>query len=932
MPRHRDSDFYDEYSERDEYASTAGGRSRRDRGGRVAEYEEIDIRERRRAEPDFLREDYGRSEAGQLVVREKTEEVIGERRGTRERRTKDKHRDRGDRESTVFDSREELVIEKKEGPRSRRGGVEKEEIIYKHEEKRRPRARSSIGFEDEREVVIEKSGRKGRDIEYEREEEIIYRKDPRRLPVEREVETEEIIYRPRERSPPMIAREVEEFVYRQRETPPPRVVREHEEWGAYPPPRRETTDREEISISERRGPERPRGVEREDIVIRRDELERDRPRDRGGYEREEIQIRREEVERPRERDRGIERDDITIRHEEIGRDRPRERERGYDREEITIRRDEVDRDRPRERDRGYEREEIAIRRDVSETRSRYRGSDHGMEREEVIIRRDERERDRPRRGDFKEEDIIIRRDHEEGRRGDRGYRDEELIIRRDEREPERPRERDRGFRDEEVIIRRDERDGRDGRKESMREEIVIRRDREPEPEPEPVVIPEPEPIRAPPIVQEIITHHRHIDHGFMPAAPSPRRARSPSPKSNVDEIEIRRRGERNGKAYDEDIIIESRNKRETPPRRRSPSPQPSMKELEIRRRGERNGRAYEEDIIIDSRSRRASPLRRRSPSPKSKFDELEIRRRGERNGRAYDEDIIIDSRSRRASPPRRRSPSPKSVIDELEIRRRGERNGKAYEEDLIIDRRRTHSPARPSRTAEMSRYAPDDEADYYARRNAERAYMGEAYNGATRDWAIVDVPPGTSRVKLDGIGGASQEITWQRYNGVRRSNFLPEGVGEERGGGEVMRREEVVELDRGRRFMGVKNKTDNMWTEITKDLVVKEAIDGCGYDYEETEFFYYVMEYLRYEDVLRLVNISEDLRRDRKERIRQMEWEQTHPIERDRARLERDRPKAIAERPWDEERIIEREVVYDRPPPPPVERRREVRERTYVMR
>ena len=143
--------------------------------------------------------------------------------------------------------------------------------------------------------------------------------------------------------------------------------------------------------------------------------------------------------------------------------------------------------------------------------------------------------------------------------------------------------------------------------------------------------------------------------------------------------------------------------------------------------------------------------------------------------------------------------------------------------------------------------APEDEAEYYARRTAERAYLGEGYHGATRDWAIVDVPPGTSRVQMDGVGGASQEITWQRYNGVRRSNFVD--LERENGGGmEIARREEVVfdERDQGRRFAGMKSRQEGMWTEITKDLVVKEAITGCGYDYEETELFFYVMEYLRY--------------------------------------------------------------------------------------
>lgn len=41
-------------------------------------------------------------------------------------------------------------------------------------------------------------------------------------------------------------------------------------------------------------------------------------------------------------------------------------------------------------------------------------------------------------------------------------------------------------------------------------------------------------------------------------------------------------------------------------------------------------------------------------------------------------------------------------------------------------------------------------------------------------------------------------------------------------------------------------KSRDMWTEVTKDLVVREAIDELGYDYEETEQFFYVMQYLKY--------------------------------------------------------------------------------------
>lgn len=108
-----------------------------------------------------------------------------------------------------------------------------------------------------------------------------------------------------------------------------------------------------------------------------------------------------------------------------------------------------------------------------------------------------------------------------------------------------------------------------------------------------------------------------------------------------------------------------------------------------------------------------------------------------------------------------------------------------------------------------------------------------------------------------------------------------------------------------------------MWTEVTKDLVIKEAIEEVGYGFEETEQYFYVMEYLRYvstmrhgqsnsrqqlltrssqEDVLQLVELSEEIRRDRRARIREIEWERE---ELNRRRLRYD------------ERVYEREIIYD---------------------
>lgn len=193
---------------------------------------------------------------------------------------------------------------------------------------------------------------------------------------------------------------------------------------------------------------------------------------------------------------------------------------------------------------------------------------------------------------------------------------------------------------------------------------------------------------------------------------------------------------------------------------------------------------------------------------------------GERNGRHYDEDIVIDSGARRREErplPRRRSPS--------------------------IGARSHAYPSRDERDIA-------EEAEYYNERARERSYIGEGYSGATRDWAIVDVPPGTRRVEMEGVGGAHQEVTWQRYNGVRRSKFIAEDDAYE--AALIEAPAPIDTRDRGRRFVSQKSKTESMWTEITKDLVTEEAMKEMGYEYEETEFFYYVMSYLRYVSLLKV--------------------------------------------------------------------------------
>lgn len=411
-----------------------------------------------------------------------------------------------------------------------------------------------------------------------------------------------------------------------------------------------------------------------------------------------------------------------------------EPEKKVEREEIIIRRDESEPRGPRGPDREREREEIIIRRreddDARSVAPSHRGG--GGEREEIIIRRREEEDDRPPR---------------------RAPRSEVGSVRYDPRpvshERERSRVRDRAGSEsqEEIIIREQDR----GRGDKQQEIIIRRHSRSNSPSSVSTRGPAQEPpvIHAPPIHQEVITHHRHIDHGYeMALAPRPRPStRPPSPPS--------------------------------PPRARSRSEE----RIEIRRTGERNGEPYNEELIID----RQEGGRSRSPRPPP---------------REYYDDY----------PPGRPGPPP--------------------------------GPPAPYRPG----YRPDiqEEADYYNGIAQRRGYPGEAYNGATRDWSMVDVPPGTERVRMDGQGGGSQEITWSRYNGVRRSRFNPDSRGDGYYGGGELERPPAPGGQIGGRYGRPRDPTDGLWTEITKDLVVKEAIEEMGYEYEETDDFYYIIEYLRY--------------------------------------------------------------------------------------
>lgn len=572
-----------------------------------------------------------------------------------------------------------------------------------------------------------------------------------------------------------------------------------------PPPRSERGERDETFVfrereRERGGPPYPRSErgsfgEEEKVVFRERNRSRGPPPERT-QEEIDIKIREDDTRsewRPPRREYREEDEEIRFRRNDGGRPPPSRNE--VDKEEITFERRERSRPPPPRTE--VDKEEITIRETRSPPpRENYRGRD--VRKEEIDIDIREKSAPPPRQRSMSR-GALVRKDREE------------WIVRRQRTPSPSPPPPPREVEKEEIIIRRKERSP----------SPVPEPPREPTPEPPPP--PPPEPIYRPPIIQEVITHHRHIDHGIE-------RARTPTP----------------------------------PPAPAPPTPPKEEEDLEIsiRRQGTRNGKAYDEEIKIEHDTTERSDRNNEVSRPASRNVSRELTRQR--------------SVSRRPSPSRER---------------------RRYEDDVSA------------------------EADYYNRRISSRAYPGEAYNGATRDWGLVDIPPGTERVRMDGVGGGAQEITWGRYNGERHGKFVTNDRTYDEGWGNgspraalpaPSRRDDYSEtriterrITEGSSTGRSKNK-DRMWTEITKDLITKEAIEEMRYEYEESDDYFYVMEYLRYvshinpqnshsrlstlltpsqEDVLKLVEVTEDIRRERRERLREIQWE--------RDEIERHQPKAL---------------------------------------
>lgn len=137
-------------------------------------------------------------------------------------------------------------------------------------------------------------------------------------------------------------------------------------------------------------------------------------------------------------------------------------------------------------------------------------------------------------------------------------------------------------------------------------------------------------------------------------------------------------------------------------------------------------------------------------------------------------------------------------------------------EPLAIENVRSH------RTGTKSVRDKEEEIEMLSTRTQNRSTVPETARDTTDEWSVVHTPSQNDLVEMTGA------IEVQEVKSQAASNDAVERSG--RAGPQVR---------------DIKDRRDDRWTEVTKSLVVREAIERLGYEYEETRLFYYIFAYLK---------------------------------------------------------------------------------------
>ncbi|CRL25672.1 unnamed protein product [Penicillium camemberti] len=765
--------------------------------------------------------------------------------------------------------------------------------------------------------------------EMERERERNYR--PRRR--DRDYE-EDVEYR-RRRSEPLVE-DMERMHIRERPRrdlmeesfAPPRGrddmvhMRPREEVDMVSPQRYMPLDRDDPYMrpaGSRRRP-RPREVDEEDMIF--EERERRRGSRRHPRDVDEDSIfeeserrgdRRHRPEREREVEGPLFADESKMRG--LRRHRPErerevegsvfieERERRGDRRrrpELASEEDFLSEERPRERGSG-----------------RMRRSEPGFEEdEELLVERERRRGSRRHPREVEEDDLII--EDREIRRGSRRHperRSEDDLVYEEREKRHRRRRPEREFEDNLLVEERGNHGGRRHRpaRELEEEEMLIRRKEREEPplrrgwdseldiqsrerrlefEEEPYQRPRPRPPPQRVEVEEVLLDNAPPERRRGPVdfpdleseddVVIRRKDKGPRPVDRVDEEEIVTRGrEKRRSVPSEDLERELRGLR-----REGRGRIPLDEELSASSQFDsKSGTRELEEVKEEIRIRKSKDkLSSRQPSPS--LDSIHV---PPIHQDMFTHHTHIDHGYKDAHTPRVRSPQPRSrkgSFDEIDIQHRKTRGGRMSEENIVLK----HSDSEDSLTPEDSISPTSGPAVDFndpwerATKSATRRRPKSLEDESESDYSLgISDAPSMREVEKD-IMIESTRVVNKGPRGTDDWSVVhapsPDEAIEMTGALDVVevkpRHSSVDEAEVGRVAQQVTDPEEtrnDRWTEIAKRLVVREAIEQMGFEYEETRTCYYIFSYLKSDDIDELVELSDEIRSARRRRIRDIQRE-----------------------------------------------------------
>ncbi|KGO66017.1 hypothetical protein PITC_052170 [Penicillium italicum] len=280
----------------------------------------------------------------------------------------------------------------------------------------------------------------------------------------------------------------------------------------------------------------------------------------------------------------------------------------------------------------------------------------------------------------------------------------------------------------------------------------------------------------------------------------------------------------------------------------------------------------------------------RSPEPRSRrdsFDEVDIQHRKMRDGRMSEENLILKRRDSEESlaPEDSISPTSGPAVDFND----------PWERETISATRR-----RPGPPVDESEFAySHGTSDVSSTRDVEEDIMMGSTRivnktpGVTDDWSVVHPPSPDEPIEMTGALDVVEVKPRHASSDEAEMGRVAQKVTDP----------EEARSDR--------------WTEIAKKLVVREAIEQMGFEYEETRTCYYIFSYLRSEDIDELIELSDEIRSARRRRIRDIQRERASvpdivPRLRPRGGMPT-RAQMIEKRMQD---IRDREWMYSRRAPP----------------